>query len=1139
METKSLIYQKLEAFIKKYYTNELLKGVILFVGFGLLYFFFTLFVEYFLWLKPAGRTLLFWLFVAVQLFLLSRFILFPLFKLIKLQKGIDYKQASQIIGNHFTEVNDKLTNFLQLAENNQQSELLLASIEQKGKSLQPVPFSNAIDFKKNSKYLPWAIVPLLFLSFFMLSGNSDIIADSMNRVVRYNEKFSPPAPFSFVVLNENLQTEQGLDYVLQVKSEGKVIPENAMIFIGDESYFMETTKPGVFEYRFTKPSKNIAFHIEANSVSSDDYELSVVAVPTVSNFEMVLQFPSYLNRKAEIIKGSGNAIVPEGTKVSWKINALSTSKIEYADGVGFSTFIQENNDFRLSKNIIQNTEYQILTSNNKVKHYEKLNYQISTIKDKYPTITVNNAPDSLKAKNVLIGQVSDDIGLSKLQIVYYPKNNEKAALKSAIPVKKDVFDQFIYTFPGNLPVEEGVSYEYYFEVFDNDAIHNFKSSKSSVFSDRISTEEEREDQQFKQQNDNINSLQKSLKNQDKQMSELDKLQKMSKEKESLEFKDKQKINDFIKRQKQQEEMMKEFTKDLKENLKEFNKNEKDQLKEQLEKRAENVEKQSEENKKLLDELQKLSEKIQDLDVQEKLDKIKQNSKNQSKNLEQLVELTKKYYVEKKAEQLMKKLDKLADKQDKLTKEDKENTVQKQEEINKEFDKIQEELRQLEKDNKELKKPIDITTDQNQEKSIEEDMQKASDELQKQQKENAKPKQKSASQKMKQMSMQMQQSMAGGQKEQIEEDVKMMRQILDNLLAFSFSQEDLMKQFKGLKKGAPSYNKYLKIQQDLKQQFKHVDDSLFAMSLRNEMITEKVTEEIGNVHYNVDKSLESLAEAIISKGVSHQQYTVAASNRLADFLSDVMNNMQMSMSGMGSGSGMPKPGQGGGGQLPDIIQKQKGLSEKMKQGMEKGDNPGEGEEGEKEGDGKDGKKGEKSGGKDGDKGKDGNNGKDGDKGKGNQKGNKPGEGGSGGGQGNNDGEENARKLMEIFQEQRRLRQQLEDELKKQGLTPGGQKVLDQMKDAEKQILNKGFKNEVLQRMLNINYEMLKLEKAVQQQGEDTKRQSETNKKEFNNSVKPLSPELQQYLNSVEILNRQSLPLRPNYNQKVQQYFKIND
>jgi len=49
------------------------------------------------------------------------------------------------------------------------------------------------------------------------------------------------------------------------------------------------------------------------------------------------------------------------------------------------------------------------------------------------------------------------------------------------------------------------------KVFDNDAIHNFKSTKSSVFSNRIATETEKEDQLLQQQNSTISSLQKSLK----------------------------------------------------------------------------------------------------------------------------------------------------------------------------------------------------------------------------------------------------------------------------------------------------------------------------------------------------------------------------------------------------------------------------------------------------------------------------------------------------------------------------------------------------------------------------------------------------------------------------------------------------
>ncbi|MDN3678463.1 hypothetical protein QWY90_14205 [Flavobacterium paronense] len=1133
MDNSKIIYKKLEGFITKYYTNELLKGIIFFIGIGLLYFIFTLFVEYFLWLKPAARTVLFYTFVFVELYLFFRFICFPLFKLSKLQKGIDFEEASIIIGNHFSEIEDKLTNFLQLSYDSNKSELLAASIDQKANTLQPIPFGNAINFGNNKKYLPLAIIPILFFAFFYLSGNSNLISQSLNRVVNFKQQFLPPAPFEFELLNNNLQTEQNKDFLLKVKTIGKVVPENAMIFIGDESYFMESNKAGEFEFVIPKPSEDIEFHIEANDVSSHDYELKVVTVPSIANFEMVLNFPNYLNKKSEVIKGTGNAIIPEGTKVTWRINTLATQKVDWINDNARYTFAKTDNIFSLSKNILQNVDYQILTSNNKVQNYEKLNYQISVIKDQFPSITVNNAPDSLKVnKNFVLGQVSDDYGLSKLQIVYYPKDTPNIAKKAAIAVKKDIYDQFVFSFPSNLPVDEGVSYEYYFEIFDNDAFHNYKSTKSSVFSNRIATETEKQDEMMQQQNDNINSLAKSLKAQDKQLSEMDKLQKMGKEKDNLEYKDQQKVNDFIQKQKQQDEMMKEFSEKMKDNLDKFKTEKKDEKKELLEDRLEKTKEELEKNKKLLDELQKLNDKISKEELFEKMEKFQQESKNQTKSLEQLVELTKRYYVEKKAQQIAEKLDKLAEKQDKLADKTEENNADKQDEINKEFDKLKEELKDLQKDNKELKAPMDIPKTDDKEKSIDEDLKEAKDQLQKEQKTKAKPKQKSASKKMKQMSQKMAEQMASGDMEQVEEDVAMLRQILDNLLAYSFSQEEVMKQFKNLKRGAPSFNKNLKIQQDLKQQFKHVDDSLFAMSLRNPKIAEDITKEIGNVQYNVDKAIETLAEANVPKGNSHQQYAVSSSNKLADMLSDILNGMQMQMSGAGQGKPKPGQGQGQGMQLPDIIKKQEGLGEKMKKGMKKGDKPGEGQEGDKEGQGQEGQKpGEgKQGGKGGSgKGSDGKGENGQGQGKGNEKGGEKGQ----------EGEGDAKEIMEIFKEQQQLREALEKELKKQGVGGNGQNALDQMKQIEKQLLNKGFNNETLQKILNVKYELLKLEKAVQQQGEDKKRQSETNKKEFNNQATALPTRLQEYLNSIEILNRQSLPLRSNFNQKVQEYFKTND
>ncbi|WP_428223935.1 hypothetical protein [Flavobacterium sp.] len=1111
MDSKSIIFSKLEAFIKKFYTNELIRGSLFFVGLGLLYFLFTSFIEYFLWLQSSGRTILFWTFIAVEVFLLARFILFPIFKLFKIQKGLGYAEASKIIGTHFPNVNDKLTNFLQLTQDKNQSELLLASIEQKALSLQPIPFSNAIDFKKNKKFLPLAILPLLIIASFFISGKQEYIAQGMSRVVNYDKHFTPPAPFQLAV-SSNLVTEQNKDFILEVVATGKVLPDKAVIVLGDENYFMEAKGNGKFSYTFEKPMADQSFHIESNEVISPEYTLKVTTVPAVENFEMLLNFPSYLSKKNEVLRGTGNAIIPEGTTVHWKIKATATQNIDFKANESLSRFQFTNNQFVLSKNIRQNTEYQIFTSNKSVKNYEKLTYALQIIKDQHPSIKVEQVPDSLRnGKPYVVGQISDDYGFSRLGIVYYPQDNSKLAKRGTIAFKQGVYDKFVFAFPGTLPINEGVAYEYYFEVSDNDAVNGFKTVKSSVFSHREATQAEKQESFLEQQHENINSLSKTLKAQEKQQSEMEKLQQAGKEKKELDYKDQQKINDFIKREKQQEELMKQFSEKVKENLDKFHPTKNDPKKEELEKRLDNVDKDLEKNKKLLDELKELNQKLEHEELFEKIEKFQQKSKNQSKSLEQLVELTKRYYVEQKAKQLADKLEKLAEKQEQLS-DSKENSEEKQNEINKEFDKLQQELNALEKENKGLKKPLDIPTDKQKQESIDSDLKNASNELKKNNASKASPKQKSASRKMKQMAQSMESDMQGGEKEQMNEDIKMLRQIVDNLLKFSFSQEKLMNSFKAVKGNATSLSKLIKNQQDLKYQFKHVDDSLFAMSLRNPKIGEKITNEIGNVYYHTDKAIDYFTDNQIGRGTASQQYTFTSANTLANMLSEVLNSMQMSMSGMGQGSPKPGKGQGSGMQLPDIIMRQEELGKKMGQGKPQ-----------KAGDGKSGSDG---------------NPKDG---QGNKPSGKSGsvQSGSSSGEQGQDGEGDAKDVLDILKQQQQLRDALEKELERNGLGQQGKNALEQMKQIEKQLINKGFTQQVVQKALNLKYELLKLQQAAQQQHQDEKREGTTNTKDFQNVAPALPQKLQDYLNSIEILNRQSLPLRSQFNKRIQEYFKNND
>jgi hypothetical protein len=77
------------------------------------------------------------------------------------------------------------------------------------------------------------------------------------------------------------------------------------------------------------------------------------------------------------------------------------------------------------------------------------------------------------------------------------------------------------------------------------------------------------------------------------------------------------------------------------------------------------------------------------------------------------------------------------------------------------------------------------------------------------------------------------------------------------------------------------------------------------------------------------------------------------------------------------------------------------------------------------------------------------------------------------------------------------------------------------------------------MQDLKHQLLKLDKAVQQQGEDTKRVSNTSKADRFQAPTLSAETIKQYFNTVEILNRQSLPLRQEFKQKVQEYFKIKN
>ena len=1086
------IYGKLRGFIRKYYTNEIIKGSILFAAFGLLYFLFTLFVEYFLWLRPFARTVLFWTFVLIEVLLFTRFVIIPLFKLLGIKKGIGEQEASRIIGRHFKEVDDKLLNIIQLHENSEDSDLLLASIEQKASALRPIPFTNAIVFKRNLQYLKYLLAPLLIVLLIWLTGNNSVITGSLNRVVHHQTAFMPPAPFRFEILNADLETLEDRSYVLRFNTVGEIVPDEVRIHYKGESYFVKTLEDGTMEYTFQFPQTDIEFYLEGNGVRSDDLFLSVIATPRITDFKMKLDFPAYLNMESEWVSNTGNAEVPEGTEVSWVLAARNAEEMEFvvsgerqpAAGVVLSGRMEQDakGEFTWTRTVRKDMKYQIMSSNSSLKQFEKLSYELRVIKDEYPGIYVRSDLDSVSRGPVLFaGQLTDDHGLSRLQVVAR-NSSTKAQSIGNIPIGNSALEEFYYVFPEGIHLEEGASYEIFFEVYDNDRVNGPKKSVSSGFYYRNRTEQELEREVLMEQREGIEEMENVHDDGEELEKQLEEFSKKVKNKEEADWNDRKQIENYLKRQMDYQEMLERNAEKMLDNLdgmEEENQMLEDK-KEELRERWKEME-EWKDKEDLLRELQEMTDKLKKEDLIEKMDKLKEQNKQDRRSLERILELTKQFYVERKSAKIMEELKELAEKQ--LEQSFKENNKSdSQEGLNRKFDSIRRDFEELREQNQGLKEPMELFPSEPDEKLIEMDMKQALEKIEQSEStgeqngekamEEAREKQRNAANRMKELSKKIESGMLAMEAQGTEENIEDLQQILKNLIRFSLDQEELMHEFTDISSESAAYPGLLKEQIKLKEHFEHIDDSLYALSLRMVKLSSDIQKDLSDVHFNLDKSLEHITENRITQGRSNQQYTMTAANNLADMLSNMLESLQNQRPGMGQGSG-----KGEELSLPDIIKEQQGMMKSMQQGMEK--QRIDGERGQ---------------------------------------------------------EEMSGEQFRMYQEQRMLREKMEELLRQNGSdSDKGKQVLDQMESLERILLEKGITQETLQRMQRLEHELLEMENAGYENNKEKRRRSETG---IDRNQKRLIQKLEEIKGSGaedELLRRNRIPMSPDYQRRVKDYF----
>ena len=1094
----SILINKLSAFTQKYYQNQLIRGVVLCFTTVALGFIVFAVLEHYGRFGVITRTILFWAFVLLSTLILCLLVFRPLFKLAKLGERLSDDQAAKIIGRHFHDVSDKLLNVIQLKKQSQGNLALIeASIKQKVNELRPVPFLNAIRFSENKRYIKHALVPLFIFAGLYASDSEELITESSARIIDYKTEYIPPKPFEFTLLNDNLVCIQHQNYIISVQLRGKEIPSDAYIELDGQPIKMKKKENHIFEYNLVNVQKSQIFKINAGGFYSEHHQLKVLPAPSLVSFELSVDYPSYTGKESQRIENTGELLAPEGSKVQWDFFTENTDTFNVLWGEKLlRTQKTSKNHFSFFRTAKASLNYTLLPYSTDVQTLDSVSYNFKVVKDGFPVVDVSEVVDSTALKTRYFqGQIKDDYGFRKLQFVVKNQNNN---WDSIVPIKINTstnIESFFFVFDlKSTQINQGESLEYYFEVYDNDAINGPKKSQSRTFEFNAPTEEEIQQQQEAKTKSLKKQLEQNIQLAKELQEDFEDLRMKLLNKEELSWEDRQQVSEILEKQKKLEKSIDDVSEKNKENnaqLNEFSEQDKRILEKQ--KRLEELmeELMTQEMRDLFNEMEELMEEMKTEEWMKKLEELQMSNEDLEKELDRNLEMLKNFEFEQALEESINKLKEIIDQQESLKESNdeksqpQESITEQQKELNKAFEKLSDKLDGLQQKNEELEKRANLSDTDSLQTTIEQQMQESKENSEKNKRKKTSQSQQKTLDKMEALKEKLEQAQKKSGESGPPEDMEALRQILENLIDLSLDEEKLLKDLSTTNNDDPEYVSLIHWQNKLSDDSKILEDSLYALSKRQAQIKATINREMRAISNNIKKSLDNMSERESEKAVGKQQLVMTSANNLALMLSDVLQSMQEDLADKTPGQQQcDKPGSGN--PSPSDIKK---MQEQLKKQLEEMKKAPDGNKNPKN----------KPGGKD---------------------------------------------LAKMMGRQELIRQQLEKMAEKieeseNGNSDNLRDAIDKMEQTEEDIANDRITQETLNRQNQIIEHLLEAEKAEQEREKEKKREA----KEANQLPHQVQELLKEYqknkIKQSEMLKTIPAKLKPYYKDKVKEYFQNID
>lgn len=1094
------ILYKLRQFVRKYYMYLLIRNIIYFTIISLISIFFFVIAEYNLWATSQIRKLFFWSMVILMVLYGIYYLFLPFLSVWKYNKRIESYDAAEIIGTYFPEISDKLLNYLQLRElvsySHEFNLLLLKAIEQKEKYLSPFRFVDAIDKRPLKKsLLTFIVIVIIFSSISVVTPSVTI--DSLHRILNYNQHFSKPAPFEFVLLNKSLEGKQDDPYTLKLKIEGKTKPQNANVVIDGKTYLMKKIDNNIFIHEIQRLTNNVEFYFEALGYYSKSYEINVLKKPKIYKIITKLVYPDYLAKETETKENETDFILPSGTYVYCKLIGENIDQIEEINQKVKIEKQKQSGYFNVKVN--SSTEYSFILKSKNAQLFDTIKFYFNVIPDLFPKIKVEPIVDTLLFTNYyFLGEIEDDYGFTDLGFAYKKSADQKFNIISIDCIKNLTIQQFYFMFDFSQVEDwQNEEIEYYFFVKDNDALNNYKTTKSSIYTFRMPNIYEVKEKQ-KQMSD---SLQKNISNVLHKASYLQQEAQQIRfnllNKKSLSWDEQQRIKNFLEEKRIIEEMMKQMIREH-ENINLLDQLMQEMSQEFYEKQRQLIELMNnlldEETIKLFQKLEELLDEMKKENIIDYMNQIQDKTQDLQKMLENNLQLYKQLDFEKRMNDLLRNLEELSEQLFDLsnkTQEQKNNydIIKEHQQIFEKYNELEKSLNQLEKFNEELSSPINFPDELDSlNNEILKNLNNAQENISRGKNNRASEQQRKASTMMKNMKNLLENAMNVAEQENLGEDIENLKRILKNLIIISQQQEQNMNFAKNINTRDPAYTKYLAEQKRIENRYQIVKDSLIELGKRQIPVQKIIQHHLLNINNHLSKVDEYMKIGAIQASQTNQQYVMKSLNDLALLLLEALDQMNQQMMqqaagkcGKNSQCKGSKPGDKPSiktmKQLQDHLNK---AIEEMHKQMQQGKNK--------------------------------------------------------------DGNHMSESLMRMAIQQEMIRKMMEDyakHLQSQGLRKDAnilQQIMNQMEQTERDLVNKQLTQTTINRQKEIMVRLMESEKAELERENDDKRTSKTGKVFNNRNPEDIFQYKKEKNYTNEIIKTSPFMYTNYYKQRIAKFYK---